>query len=262
MFKAAQGAGHISKVFAAHVEFERDMIVERTRAGFAAVERIETDMANTVSLTLREQLQFLFRYPTPYRLLRGSSFVKSETVELEGVARILFERSSRAKNINISVRPFTGVRVAVPFGVSFKRAGEFVCSKKGWIQKHLARMRQVEQDYRILSQNFKNISRTDGRKILVQRLDELADKYGFKYNRIFVRNQKTRWGSCSSKNNISLNIKLVKLPERLMDYIILHELVHTRIRNHGKEFYAELGRLVADQKLLDSELKEYGAGLL
>ena len=47
-----------------------------------------------------------------------------------------------------------------------------------------------------------------------------------------------------------------------MDYIILHELVHTRIRNHGKEFYAELGRLVADQKLLDSELKEYGAGLL
>jgi len=83
-----------------------------------------------------------------------------------------------------------------------------------------------------------------------------------KYNRVFVRNQKTRWGSCSWKNNISLNAKLVKLPEKLMDYIILHELVHTRVRNHGKEFYAELGQLVPDQKLLDSELKEYGAGLL
>jgi len=56
--------------------------------------------------------------------------------------------------------------------------------------------------------------------------------------------------------------KLVKLPEKLMDYIILHELVHTRVKNHGKEFYAELGRLVPDQKLLAIELKEYGAGLL
>ncbi|MCJ7684211.1 MAG: M48 family metallopeptidase [Desulfobacteraceae bacterium] len=188
--------------------------------------------------------------------------MKSETVELEGAGRILFERSNRARNINISVRPFHDVRVAVPFGVSFKRAKEFVCSKKGWIQKHLAKMRQVEQDHRILSQNFNNINRAEARKILVQRLDELAKKHGFKYNRVFVRNQKTRWGSCSSKNNISLNAKLVKLPEKLMDCIILHELVHTRIKNHGKEFYAELGRLVTDQKLLDSELKEYGAGLL
>jgi len=202
------------------------------------------------------------RYAIPHSLLRGRSFVKSETIQLEGVGRILFERSGRAKNINISVRPFHDVRVAVPFGVSFKRAREFVCSKRDWIQKHLTKMRQVEKNHKILSQDFKNINRADARKILVQRLDELANKHGLKYNRVFVRNQKTRWGSCSSKNNISLNAKLVKLPEKLMDYIILHELVHTRVKNHGKKFYVELGRLVADQKSLDSELKEYGAGLL
>jgi len=202
------------------------------------------------------------RCAIPHRSLRGSSLVKSETIELEGVGQALFERSSRAKNINISVRPFHGVRVAVPFGVSFKRAKEFACSKRGWIQKHLKKMRQVEQNHQILSKNFNNISRADARKILVQRLDELANKHGLKYNRVFVRNQKTRWGSCSWKNNISLNAKLVKLPEKLMDYIILHELVHTRVKNHGKEFYAELGRLVLDQKLLAIELKEYGAGLL
>ena len=188
--------------------------------------------------------------------------MKSETFELEGVGRILLERSSRAKNINISVRPFHGVRVAVPLAVSFKRASEFVCSKRVWIEKHLAKMRQVEQNHRILSKNFNNINRADARKILMERLDELAEKHGLKYNRVFVRNQKTLWGSCSAKNNISLNAKLVKLPERLMDYIILHELVHTRVRNHGKKFYTELGRLVPDQKLLNSELKKYGAGLL
>ena len=188
--------------------------------------------------------------------------MKSETVELEGAGRILLERSSRAKNINISIRPFRGVRVAVPFGVSFKRAREFACSKKGWIQKHLAKMRQVEQDYQILSKSFNNINRADARKILIERLDELAGKHSLIYNQVFVRNQKTRWGSCSAKNNISLNAKLVKLPEELMDYIILHELVHTRVKNHGKKFYDELERLVPDQKLLDSKLKKYGAGLL
>ncbi|MDH3344711.1 MAG: M48 family metallopeptidase, partial [Desulfobacteraceae bacterium] len=82
-------------------------------------------------------------------------------------------------------------------------------------------------------------------------------KHGFKYNRVFIRNQKTRWGSCSSKDNISLNVKLVRLPEKLMDYIILHELVHTRVKNHGKKYYAVLDRIVGDRKSLDRELKNY-----
>ncbi|MGB6012105.1 MAG: M48 family metallopeptidase, partial [Desulfobacterales bacterium] len=75
--------------------------------------------------------------------------------------------------------------------------------------------------------------------------------------RVFIRNQKTRWGSCSSKDNISLNVKLVRLPETLMDYIILHELVHTRVKNHGKKYYAALDRIVGDRKSLASELKQY-----
>jgi len=134
------------------------------------------------------------RCAIPHRSLRGSSLVKSETIELEGVGQALFERSSRAKNINISVKPFHGVRVAVPFGVSFKRAKEFACSKRGWIQKHLKKMRQVEQNHQILSKNFNNINRADARKILVQRLDELANKHGLKYNRVFVRKSKNTLG--------------------------------------------------------------------
>ena len=188
--------------------------------------------------------------------------MKSETIEIEGVGQVLFERSHRARHINISVRPFNGVRVAVPVGVSFKRVREFALSKRDWIKKHQAKMRQAEQDHQTLSKNFTNINRREARQILVQRLDELAEKHGFQYNRVFVRNQKTRWGSCSAKNNISLNIKLVRLPETLMDYIIIHELVHTRVKNHSRQFYAELSRIVDDQKSLDSQLKKYGAGLL
>jgi hypothetical protein len=177
---------------------------------------------------------------------------------IEGVGEVLFERSRKAKRVNISVRPFKGIRVAVPYGVSYAKARMFAVSKKHWIQKHLEKMRKAERDHRDLSRNFNNIDRREARKILVQRLEELARKHGFKYNRVFIRNQKTRWGSCSSKNNISLNVKLVRLPEKLMDYIILHELVHTRVKNHGKKYYAALERIVGDRKSLDRELKQYG----
>ena len=181
---------------------------------------------------------------------------------IEGIGEILFERSTRAKRINISVRPFKGVRVAIPYRISFEKAMEFAGSKRDWIKKNLEKMRQMERDHKILSIKFNNIDRGEARRILVKRLDELAKAHGFKYNRVFIRNQKTRWGSCSLKNNINLNLKLVRLPERLTDYIIIHELVHTRIKSHNKKFYAELERIVYDRKPLDKELKKYGVGLL
>ena len=181
---------------------------------------------------------------------------------MESIGEVLFERSTRAKRINISVRPFKGVRVAVPYRISLKEAIEFAGSKRGWIKKNLNKMRQMEQDYKILSIKFKDIDRHEARKILIKRIDELAKVHGLSYNRVFIRNQKTRWGSCSSKNNISLNIKLVRLPERLTDYVIIHELVHTRIKSHNKKYYAALEQIVNDRKSLDQELKKYGAGLL
>jgi len=181
---------------------------------------------------------------------------------IEGIGEILFERSTRAKRINISVRPFKGVRVAVPYRVSFEQAMEFAGSRRGWIKKNLEKMRQMERDHKILSIKFNNIDRREARRILVKRLDELAKEHGFSYNRVFIRNQKTRWGSCSLKNNINLNVKLFRLPERLTDYVIIHELVHTRIKSHNKKFYAELERIVYDRKPLDKELKKYGVWLL
>jgi len=181
---------------------------------------------------------------------------------MEGIGNILFERSTRAKRINISVRPFKGVRVAVPYRISLEKAVAFAGSRRGWIKKSLKKMRQMEKDHKSLSIRFNDIDRQEAKKILVKKLDELAKAHGFKYNRVFIRNQKTRWGSCSSKNNINLNVKLVRLPDRLTDYVIIHELVHTRIKSHNKKFYAELERMVTDRKALDQELKKYGAGLL
>jgi hypothetical protein len=187
---------------------------------------------------------------------------KPKLIEIDGVGQILFERSNRAKHINISVKPFTGVRVAVPYRVSFDKARQFAQSKKNWIKKHLDKMKQVEKEHEVFSNHLPEINRAEARKKLVNRLKELSLQHGFRYNKVFVRNQKTRWGSCSSKNNISLNMKLLRLPDEMIDYVLLHELVHTRIKNHTKAFWAELNKFVGDAKKMSKKMNEYGVFLM
>jgi len=186
----------------------------------------------------------------------------SRTNMIEGVGPVLFERSKRARHLNISIRPFTGVRVAVPNGLSFKKAEEFVHAKESWIKKHQDRMRQFEIEHVAISRNSIDIDRAKAKRKLANKLRHLSERYGFAYNKVFIRNQRTRWGSCSHKNNISLNMKLVRLPDELMDYVILHELVHTRFKNHSNDFWTELDRLVGNAKNMDNRLKEYSLRLL
>jgi len=182
-------------------------------------------------------------------------------VKINGVGSVLFERSKRAKHVNISVKPSRGVRVAVPYRVSFNKAEEFVRSKIDWIKMQLEKMKQYEREYNFTSGVNDNIDKTRAKSKLTGRLKYLAGKHGYTYNRVFIRNQRTRWGSCSHKNNISLNMKLVLLTEELMDYVILHELVHTHRKDHSKDFWTEIDKLVGDGKKISSRLRKYGIGL-
>ena len=94
---------------------------------------------------------------------------------------------------------------------------------------------------------------------LPPRLSQLSALHGFKYNKVFIKNNVSNWGSCSSLGNINLNLRLVTLPQELQDYVMLHELCHLRYLNHGPEFHAllesvcpghrELGRRLRNIKL-------------
>jgi predicted metal-dependent hydrolase len=184
--------------------------------------------------------------------------VRSKILNIEDIGPILLERSPKAKRINITVKPFKGVRVAVPKRVSYRRAEQFALSQSAWIKKHLLNLKRKEAAYKRLSENIPQLDENDAKRKLVKRLAELAAKHKFTYNRVFIRNQKTRWGSCSAKNNISLNVKLARLPQKFSDYVMIHELVHTRIKNHGKNFWQQLDEIVEDSRGLRSQLKEYG----
>ena len=186
----------------------------------------------------------------------------SQTIHIEGVGPVLFERSARARRILITVRPGRGIRVAIPRRATMESAVQFVGTKKSWLKKHLARIREYENQKKAFSDAFLSIDKNKARRQIVAQLHALAERYGFKFSKVSVRNQRTRWGSCSARGNISLNIKLVALPQDLSDYVLLHELVHTRVHNHSRRFWKELDKYVGESKARAKKLVEYGLRLL
>lgn len=100
--------------------------------------------------------------------------------------------------------------------------------------------------------------RKEAKAFLPQRTSELAYKHQLYFNRAFVKNTKSQWGSCSSENNINLSIHLMRLPDHLIDYVILHELAHTLEKNHSHRFWSLLDSMTEiSAKALDHELKAY-----
>lgn len=102
------------------------------------------------------------------------------------------------------------------------------------------------------------IYRLEAKMHLPKRLSSLAAKHGFKFSKITIRDNRRNWGSCSSHNNISLNLQMMKLPEELIDYILLHELVHTEIKNHGPKFWQRLDQVSEGQaRKLAADVRKY-----
>jgi len=187
---------------------------------------------------------------------------KIKIISIDSIDRIYLRKSSRARHLAISIQPFKGVRISIPRGVSFAQAELFARSKADWIVKHQQRIKRFEQQQQTSKANILPFNREEAKRILTDRLNELAQQNGFHYQKVFIRNQTTRWGSCSVKNNINLNQKLMHLPAQLIDYVLLHELVHTRIKNHSPKFWAELVKYVPAAKTFSKELRIYGTELL
>ena len=149
---------------------------------------------------------------------------------IEGVP-ILFEKSKRAKNIGIRIKHNGDVRVAIPRFSTYKYAEKVALERIEWIRYKRAEMEVRTEGLKDKLKDLKPINETEAKAILKNRLEELSEIYGFKYNRVFIRNQKTRWGSCSGKNNINLNINLVRVSNELQDYVILHELAQVQVQD-------------------------------
>ena len=171
---------------------------------------------------------------------------------------VKYVHSARARNLRITLRPDCSVTVTVPRRASKQQVQEFVASRRAWIQKHLTRFKQrPAADVPPVDLSAINLHEAQTR--LFARLDAFAKQHNLPYRRAAFRCQRSKWGSCCKTNrSISLNINMVTLPERLQDYLMLHELTHLNHPNHSPAFWAELDRYCSGRaRSLSKELKNY-----
>lgn len=137
------------------------------------------------------------------------------------------------------------------------RAGEQVLVRLNIIDIPLAWDEQDPNAQQMLIKACERALRIQAETLLPQRLKALASKYGYHYKQLRLRKMRSRWGSCSSEANISLNIYLIQLPWDLIDYVMLHELVHTTQHNHSRAFWDELSSHYPNFKDARKNLKMY-----
>ncbi|MDD7047929.1 MAG: M48 family metallopeptidase, partial [Lachnospiraceae bacterium] len=166
--------------------------------------------------------------------------------------KIAVIKSSR-RTMSMEVRPDGSILVRAPFRASAEEIGNFVCSHKSWVEKQRIRIRKRAAEIRLADQN--PLSPEDIRLLADQALRELppriaayAGQMGVTYGRVTIRNQKTRWGSCSSKGNLNFNCLLMLTPREVQDYVIVHELSHRKEMNHSPKFWAVVEEVLPDYK--------------
>lgn len=166
------------------------------------------------------------------------------------------KRSWRAKRLRLAVYCDGTVVITTPFGVDQSIVEKFFLDKKRWIQNKLQFFKNID------SRSIRSFSRKDYLEnkeqalILVkERVEWYNALYGFSFNKVFIKNQKTRWGSCSNKKNLNFNYKIIFLPPKHRDYIIVHELCHLKEFNHSKRFWALVEKVFPDYRDIKNELR-------
>lgn len=166
-------------------------------------------------------------------------------------------RSDR-KTISIRITPEGSVEVRAPKRMPESSIRAFVISKEDWIRKHL----QNKQPQPKLSSREVRALADQALKTIPARVAHYAPLVGVTYGRITIRNQKTRWGSCSAKGNLNFNCLLMLTPPEIQDYVVIHELCHRKEMNHSPRFWAEVARVCPDYAVHRQWLKDNGAALL
>ena len=169
-------------------------------------------------------------------------------------------RSNR-KTVAIQVNSDLSVTVRAPYSASEKDIEEILKKKEAWISRHIEKIKKTKE--RFEAEPTEKLTREkvialaeEALKVIPERVEYFAKVIGVTYGKITVRNQKTRWGSCSSKGNLNFNCLLMLAPPEVLDYVVVHELCHRKQMNHSKAFWLEVEKVLPNYKEVRKWLKE------
>jgi len=217
---------------------------------------------------------------------------KTETIEN---FEIKYKKHPFSKSIKITLKKEGNILVTMPYMCPYKTARNFLMSNFEKIKSYKIETKNLTQNLKtkfdtlniiksdkleikvqknivyfyypenmdfndkkiqdLLKQAYDKAIKIEAKNYLPERLYFLANKYGFKYKKVALRNQKTRFGSCSYQNNINLNINLMNYDFDVIDYVLIHELCHTKIKNHSDKFWEEVEKYCPNYKVLRKKLK-------
>ena len=195
----------------------------------------------------------------------GESQVYSQGEEMDHViSEIKVIRSSRKTMVLEIIKDGT-ILVRAPYRMPESEIRRFIQEKSDWIEKHVQR---IEERQRTLPP-VEGLTMKDIRKladqasvVIPKRVEYFAEKIPVTYGRITIRNQKTRWGSCSGKGNLNFNCLLMLAPPEVLDYVVVHELCHRKEMNHSERFWREVENILPDYRERKKWLKENGGRLI
>lgn len=180
-------------------------------------------------------------------------------------------RSNR-KTLAIQINPDLSVTVRAPMYAPQSDIERILREKESWIQKHIEKIREqeakkketqgesVESEY-LTNEEIKKLA-DKALQHIPKRVSYYAKQIDVTYGKITIRNQKTRWGSCSSKGNLNFNCLLMLTPPEVIDYVVVHELCHRKEMNHSWAFWAEVEKVLPDYKEQVKWLKENGGKII
>lgn len=178
------------------------------------------------------------------------------------IGEVVLRKSVRARRLSIRVHPSKGVSVTMPYRVPYMVAMGFFKLKRSWVLETMNRQKAKASNVPLVAPEEIETLRCQAKAELPLRLAELAARYGFIYNKVTIKHNSTNWGSCSARNNINLNLNIVRLPKVLQDYVLLHELCHLRHHDHGHAFHLLLEHVLTDNLLKLMESGDAQAGEL
>lgn len=175
-------------------------------------------------------------------------------------------RSGR-KTVSLQIDKDLAVTVRAPYRMSDAAIRKFIEEKSDWIEKHMREMQERREEYEaepgelLTVEELRELARKAA-EYIPGRVESYASLIGVSYGRITIRNQRSRWGSCSSKGNLNFNCLLMLAPPEIIDYVIVHELCHRREMNHSPLFWQEVEKILPDYKSRRKWLKDNGERIM
>ena len=174
---------------------------------------------------------------------------------------------SKRKSLSIEVRNDLRVIVRAPLRMPVSEINRFIGEKADWIDASLSKMKKRQQERsddgkRPMSDMEIRLLADKAKRVIPPKVHRYAALMGVTYGRITIRFQKSRWGSCSGKGNLNFNCLLMKAPDEVVDYVVVHELCHRKQMNHSPKFWAEVEKIIPDYKERRKWLKDHGNEML